>query len=351
MPHFPIFLSLKQKNLLMIGAGPVALRKIKSLLSFEPNIKVVALEAHPEILKMAEEGKIEVNLRSFCEEDLEGAEMVFIAINDQQKAVEIGKKAKERGIPVNIANSPEDSTFYFPALVQEGDFVIGISTSGQSPALSRAFRMILEQKLKGKLEGLVQKWGLQRISMREITSEAILEEVEEVFGFQKNKEPMFHGRVKGIYITSKKGGKLERQKDVEVIAGKGIVGDRHFREKGGFKEGKEREISLIERETLLALERDYQITLLPEESRRNILTEGVPLNHLVGKTFCVGPLVLKGTMLCNPCRHLEKLTYPGVQEALKHRGGLLAKILKGGTLKEGDPIYPSDGECLENFKS
>ncbi|RME75856.1 MAG: bifunctional precorrin-2 dehydrogenase/sirohydrochlorin ferrochelatase, partial [Planctomycetota bacterium] len=164
MPHFPIFLSLKQKNLLMIGAGPVALRKIKSLLSFEPNIKVVALEAHPEILKMAEEGKIEVNLRSFCEEDLEGAEMVFIAINDQQKAVEIGKKAKERGIPVNIANSPEDSTFYFPALVQEGDFVIGISTSGQSPALSRAFRMILEQKLKGKLEGLVQKWGLQRIS-------------------------------------------------------------------------------------------------------------------------------------------------------------------------------------------
>jgi MOSC domain-containing protein YiiM len=71
-----------------------------------------------------------------------------------------------------------------------------------------------------------------------------------------------------------------------------------------------------------------------------LLTEGVPLNELVGTTFRVGEVVLKGLELCEPCGYLEKRTFPGIKAALKGRGGLRCCVVKGGTVRIGDGIEP-----------
>ena len=82
------------------------------------------------------------------------------------------------------------------------------------------------------------------------------------------------------------------------------------------------------------------LKLTAAETRRNIATRGVPLNHLVNRPFRVGEVLLRGTRLCEPCRYLDGLTRPGVMALLIHRDGLRAQILTGGIIRVGDTIQP-----------
>jgi MOSC domain-containing protein YiiM len=97
-------------------------------------------------------------------------------------------------------------------------------------------------------------------------------------------------------------------------------------------------VTLIESEALDAVRREYGVEISAAESRRNILTEGVALNHLVGREFRIGEVRLRGVRLCEPCNHLEGLTRPGVREALVHRGGLRADVLTDGVIRPGDRV-------------
>ena len=97
-------------------------------------------------------------------------------------------------------------------------------------------------------------------------------------------------------------------------------------------------MTLIEVEAIEALGREYQIALESSLARRNIVTRGVALNHLVEREFRVGAVLLRGTRLCEPCMHLEKLSQPGAMRGLIHRGGLRAEILTGGTIRVGDEV-------------
>jgi MOSC domain-containing protein YiiM len=99
-------------------------------------------------------------------------------------------------------------------------------------------------------------------------------------------------------------------------------------------------VTLIESEAIIALARDYGIELNAGLARRNIVTVGVALNHLVEKTFTIGAVRLRGTRLCEPCSHLEKLTRQGAMRGLIHRGGLRAEIISGGIIRIGDSIMP-----------
>lgn len=154
---------------------------------------------------------------------------------------------------------------------------------------------------------------------------------------------MFHGQLVGIYIAERKRDGLGPVDAVEAVAGHGLRGDRYFLKEGTFsnKDGADREVTLIEIEAIEALGREADIKLEPGQARRNLVTRAVPLNHLVGKEFQVGDVVLRGLRLCEPCNHLESLTVPGVNKALCHRGGLRAQIIRGGTLRSGDLIRPA----------
>ena len=148
--------------------------------------------------------------------------------------------------------------------------------------------------------------------------------------------------LEGIYVGERKRADLRKVEEVQAVAGQGLLGDRYCRQEGTFsKPGHpDREVTLIEAEAIEALGRECQITLQPGQGRRNLVTRGVPLNHLVGQSFQVGDVVLRGIRLCEPCGHLESLTCAGVKAGLVHRGGLRAQILEGGQLEVGAAIAP-----------
>jgi MOSC domain-containing protein YiiM len=127
--------------------------------------------------------------------------------------------------------------------------------------------------------------------------------------------------------------------EARAVPGRGLEGDRYFAGIGTFSATPSvggRDITLIEIESIQALD----VALAAEDARRNIVTSGVPLNHLVNREFQVGSVRLRGTRLCEPCAHLEKLTQPGVVKELVHRGGLRAQILSEGVIRLGDAVKP-----------
>ena len=150
------------------------------------------------------------------------------------------------------------------------------------------------------------------------------------------------GSVEGIFISAESERLPEPVEEVEVLAGKGIRGDRYFvpegREKAGDDAG--HDLTLIEAEALEALEAEHGIALTAAASRRNVLTRGIGLNDLVGERFTVGEVECEGVELCEPCNHLEGLTQPGVMRGLVHRAGLCAEVLRGGSIRVGDGVAP-----------
>lgn len=152
---------------------------------------------------------------------------------------------------------------------------------------------------------------------------------------------MNEGRIEAIHIVAAAGKSPTAVDAVHAVAGQGLEADRYATGEGikPGKAGGKRAATLIEAEALEALERDYEVPIGPGESRRNITTRGIALNHLVGRTFKVGEAVLRGVELCEPCNYLERLTRPGVRAGLVHRGGLRAEILESGTMRVGDTIH------------
>ncbi len=150
---------------------------------------------------------------------------------------------------------------------------------------------------------------------------------------------MTKGTVEAIFVTGKPAAPMQSVQSVEALAGKGLRGDRKVRDPSHpQKDTPEQELTLIESEAVDAVSRDYVLKLEPGETRRNILTRGIALNHLVGKEFSIGAVRLRGIRLCEPCKHLESLTRDGIMRALIHRGGLRAEILRGGQIIVGGAI-------------
>jgi 8-oxo-dGTP diphosphatase len=143
---------------------------------------------------------------------------------------------------------------------------------------------------------------------------------------------------------------MENRNEVNAIAGKGIEGDRYFLGVGTYSSsaGVSRDITLIEIETTEALQRKG-IFLSAGDARRNVVTRAVPLNHLVGRTFLIGEVYLRGTRLCEPCSYLETMTQKGVLKGLIHRGGLRADILTDGRMRVGDAVKQTDDDVSVNM--
>jgi len=155
----------------------------------------------------------------------------------------------------------------------------------------------------------------------------------------------FEGKLLAIAIARQAKGKMEAVDSAQAVAEQGLVGDRYYLGIGAaqYKGRRERdkEVTLIAREAIEAASDEYNLTIDHLDTRRNLLTEGVPLNDLVTKAFRVGPVLLRGLELCEPCGYLERQTYPGIKVALKHRGGLRCAIVEGGELRVGDVIRPA----------
>jgi hypothetical protein len=161
---------------------------------------------------------------------------------------------------------------------------------------------------------------------------------------------MWVGAVVSIHIAPEASAPMQQIAEVHALPGRGLEGDRYFTGTGSFSNLASyggREVTLIEIESVEAVRTGPNpagervgIQLAANETRRNIVTSGVPLNHLVDREFQVGAVVMRGTRLCEPCKHLEELTQPGVLGGLVHRGGLRAQILSEGVIRTGDAVCP-----------
>ena len=138
-----------------------------------------------------------------------------------------------------------------------------------------------------------------------------------------------------IGITQKNNKEIEKKETVEVIASKGIIGDRYFHNFNGDRE----QITLIESENIDYYNRTFNTDFNYLQFRRNIVTKGIELNNLVGKNIFVGKIKLKVNDLCRPCKDLQiRLDQTNIIKEFLRKGGLRCEILTSGNINVGDKI-------------
>jgi precorrin-2 dehydrogenase/sirohydrochlorin ferrochelatase len=141
-----MFLKLSGKQCLVVGAGKVGEPKIAGLLDTGAQIRVVALEASPAVREWARAGKIELELRAFTPDDLEGAFLAVVATASRTLNEIIYHEAQRRRTLCNVVDVPDLCDFYYPSVVRRGDLQIAVSTAGQSPSLAQKIRQQLEKQ-------------------------------------------------------------------------------------------------------------------------------------------------------------------------------------------------------------
>ncbi len=151
--------------------------------------------------------------------------------------------------------------------------------------------------------------------------------------------PRHHGnrppRVIGLFTAAAAGEPMLAHESVEVVAGRGIPGDRYATGRGHWSDPRWRDQQL----TLVGLELLDELGLAPHALRRNIVTEGIDLNDLIGLEFALGDAVLRGQRICSPCRYIGPLNgRPDLLVELAGRGGIRVSVAGGGTIRVGDEI-------------
>jgi len=157
------------------------------------------------------------------------------------------------------------------------------------------------------------------------------------------------GELLHIHVAPRASAAMQTLSEARLIANVGIEGDRYATRLGTYsaKHHIDRQVTLIEVETLEALARDRKIDLEPHEHRRNLTTRGVPVAHLVGQYFRVGECVLYGGRLNVPCLYLENLVQKKIFKPLLNRSGLNCRIIVGGVIRVGDGMVWCDPNALD----
>lgn len=145
--YFPLFVDLSQKNILVVGAGTIAARRIRTLCGFAGTITVCAPQMKPEIRELSQKYPIHLVEKCYTEELLDTADLVLAATDDRELNREIVTAAKARNIPANSCSEKELCDFYFPSVVTKNELVIGLTASGTDHGLVKRARMELEEYL------------------------------------------------------------------------------------------------------------------------------------------------------------------------------------------------------------
>lgn len=146
MKYYPVNLDIRNRKCLVVGGGAVGTRKVMTLLDCGAKVTVVSTDVAEKLQELSDSDIIKLEKRPFQISDLDEMFLVIGATDNQEINKEIHSEAERLGILCNIADRPEDCNFILPAIVNRGDLIIAISTSGQSPAFAKKMRKDLEKK-------------------------------------------------------------------------------------------------------------------------------------------------------------------------------------------------------------
>lgn len=169
MKYYPVHLNIQNRNCLVVGGGGVGTRKVTTLLECGGNVTVVSPVVSPQIQDLVSSRLIKLRKRSYHTDDLAGMFLVIGATNDERLNRQISKDADRLNTLCNIADRPEVCNFILPSIVHRDDLVITISTSGQSPALAKKLRKVLENQFGEEYGVFLQLMGALR---KELLSQA-----------------------------------------------------------------------------------------------------------------------------------------------------------------------------------
>ena len=156
MAYFPMYIDLEGKKVIVVGGGKAALRKINSLLYFGAKIAVIAPKVCDDIKAIK---GINVHESNVALDILQNADIVVAATRRPEINAKIGTYCNDRGIMVNVADNKELSSFLFPGVIVRGDLVVGVTTGGNSRAVSKQIRNMIDRMLPEEYEALTRKMG------------------------------------------------------------------------------------------------------------------------------------------------------------------------------------------------
>ena len=165
---FPVFLKLEHLSLLIVGGGYVGMEKLSVVVQNAPSgkIKLVATQISDEIKDLvAGMNNVELIERAYQSSDIEGADIVFAAVNDESVSRQVSSDAKAKGKLVNAADKPLLCDFYLGSIVQKGNLKIAISTNGKSPTIAKRVKELLNETLPDEIDELLSNMQLIRNKM------------------------------------------------------------------------------------------------------------------------------------------------------------------------------------------
>jgi uroporphyrin-III C-methyltransferase/precorrin-2 dehydrogenase/sirohydrochlorin ferrochelatase len=169
--YFPVFFDLTGQKVLIVGGGEVALRKVSLLERTGALITVVAPQIAPELMERAAAGKLNLAIREFAPDDLDGMRLVIVATSRRAVNRWIAKLSESRNIPVNVVDDAHASRFIVPAIIDRDPVLVAVSTGGASPVLARRLRERLEALIPKRI-GELASWlrtlrGATRLKLRD----------------------------------------------------------------------------------------------------------------------------------------------------------------------------------------
>jgi precorrin-2 dehydrogenase/sirohydrochlorin ferrochelatase len=186
LPLFPLFLKLRGRRCLVVGAGKISEGKIAGLLEAGGQVRVVAPKATDRIVRWQEEKRIRLEKRAFRPKDLDGVFLVVAATNSAKVHREIYRHAHTRRVLCNIVDVPSLCDFYYPAVVRRGMLQIAISTEGASPSLARRLREEMEMAFGPEYAAWLKHLSHQRKKL--MTKRMPIAERTELFKRQASRE-------------------------------------------------------------------------------------------------------------------------------------------------------------------
>ena len=170
MNHFPLFLNLNDKKVLIVGGGNIANRKLKYLLDFTSKtntiIKLISKEFNSDILDTIKKNNLKIKTRDYKQKDIKKFDIVIVAINDKLLQKDIFEESKKYGkCLVNSVDNKKYCDFILPSYTKTGDLTIAISTNGTSPAFAKQFLEIIKRIIPNDIDKFLENMNRLRYAM------------------------------------------------------------------------------------------------------------------------------------------------------------------------------------------